>query len=109
MSQSTIVSFCDAVTLRTGTFIARPPGWPHYRANRAPSANVSQALARLLDHPIGAKKQRRRQGKAERVRGLEVDDQKKFSRKLNRQVGWLSALDDLVDESRGLPIDSSDI
>jgi hypothetical protein len=45
----------------------------------------------LFDHFIGADKQTGWYGKAERPRGLEIDDQLDFRRLLDRQLGWLFA------------------
>src|SRR5690348_3003188 len=48
----------------------------------------------LFDQLVGAALQRHRNGEAERLRGLEVDDELDFRGLLNRQVGWLFALED---------------
>src|SRR5262245_47539988 len=47
----------------------------------------------LLDHLVGAAKQRRRHGEAERLGGLEIDGQLYLSDLLDRQVGRLLALE----------------
>ena len=41
---------------------------------------------------------------AERLGGLEVDDQFEFGRRLHRQVGRLLALEDAVDVAGGAPV-----
>jgi hypothetical protein len=48
-----------------------------------------------FDHLIGAGEDRWRHGEAERLRGLEVDDQLEPRRLLNRQIRRLGALEDL--------------
>src|SRR5882724_2866496 len=53
--------------------------------------------------------QRLRDVQAERLRGLEVDDQLKLRRLLDGQVARLGALEDLVDEDRRAPPDIVDI
>src|SRR5664280_699343 len=51
----------------------------------------------LFDHLVGGGEQRRRNGKAERLGGLEIDRQFVLRRRLHRQVGRLLALEDAVD------------
>jgi hypothetical protein len=48
----------------------------------------------LFDDLVGAALQRHRNSEAERLRGLEVDDEPDFRGLLNRQIGWLFALED---------------
>ena len=54
----------------------------------------------LLYHPIRSQQQRRWDRAAERLGGLQVDDKIELRRLFDRQVGWLGALEDLVDEKR---------
>jgi hypothetical protein len=54
----------------------------------------------LFDHFIGAGKDRLRDGQAERLSGLEVDDQLELRGPLDRQVAGFGALEDLVHISR---------
>src|SRR5437762_14111095 len=55
--------------------------------------------AALFDHLAGAGKQRRLHGEAERLRGLELDDELKSGGKLYRQIGGLRAFENLVNQS----------
>src|SRR5262245_13289444 len=61
-----------------------------------------RTLHSLFDHLVGSGEQRRRNGKAKRLRGLEVDGQLVFGRRLDWHVGWLLALEDAIDISRGV-------
>ena len=65
------------------------PGWEG--ASRPNTANRPASL----DDLVGAGEDRWRHGEAERLRGLEVDHQLEFRRLLDRQIGWLGAVEDL--------------
>ena len=47
---------------------------------------IADIQSRLFDDLVGAGKQHRRHGEADRFRGLEVDDQLEFGRHLHRQI-----------------------
>ena len=71
---------------------------------RASSGWIAPAsLAHVFDHFIGNGKQCRRHGKAERLRGLQVDRDLVFCRRLHRQVGRLLALEDAVEVAGRAP------
>src|SRR5215470_15841405 len=59
--------------------------------------------APLLDHLIGPCQQRRRNGQAQSLRGLEVDDEFESSRLLNRKVSGLDAFENFVDVTSSAP------
>ena len=57
------------------------------------ATNAPQQIASLFDHLVGAADQRVRDGDAERLGGLQVDDHLDFSGLLDRQIGRLLALE----------------
>ena len=62
-----------------------------------------QQFAFLFDHLVDAGQHRRRHGKAEGFGGLEIHHQLEPGRPLDRQVGRLRTLENLVDENGGAP------
>src|SRR5262249_27836234 len=59
--------------------------------------HASQQKRTLFDHLAGAQQNRWGYRKAERLRGLEVDDHLKFCRKLHRKIARLGAAQDAID------------
>ena len=55
----------------------------------------------LIDHLIRAQHDRWGYGKAERLGGLEVQDDLEFCRQLNRKIARLGAAQNAIDISRG--------
>ena len=55
--------------------------------------HAPQQTTSLFDDLIGAREQRRRHGQAKRLGGLNVDDQLKFGRLLDGQIGRFRALE----------------
>jgi len=47
-----------------------------------------------LDHLVGGHEQHRRHGEAQRLRGLQIDDELELARSQHRQIGRLLALED---------------
>src|SRR5215469_10968417 len=66
------------------------------------SAATSNAdlLNRLVNDLVGTAEDRGRDGKAERSRGIEIDDQPEFTGRLDRQIGGMRAVEDLIDVTR---------
>jgi Domain of unknown function (DUF1330) len=62
------------------------------------------AVARLLDHLIGAGEHCRRHFKAERFGDPEIDHEFVFGRLLDRQVARLFALENAIDVAGGLAV-----
>jgi len=67
-----------------------------------PKADIKCAAANcsLFDHLVGSYDQVLWDCETERLGGLPIDDEIEFRRPLDRQVRWLSPLEDLVDKKR---------
>src|SRR5215475_10918892 len=57
-----------------------------------------QQTARLFDHLVGAREQRRGHGEAERIGGREINEEIEFGRLLDREFGWLRSTQNLIDQ-----------
>src|SRR5205823_11272200 len=66
---------------------------------------TSLRLAHSLDHLVGAGEHRGGEVQAERLGGFQIDDQLVLGGLLNRQVGGLGALKNLVDVGGGTTIE----
>src|SRR5215211_5396917 len=64
-------------------------------AGLAPAGSHQLCLAHLFDHLVGAAAQRQRNSDAERLGGLEVDDQLDLGGLLHRKIGRRIALENL--------------
>lgn len=69
----------------------------HLALHTAEAASVWPARRRLLDHLIRPCQQKGRNGKAERLGSLDIDEQFKPCRKFNRQIIWFGAAKDTID------------
>src|SRR6516162_3397652 len=65
---------------------------------------TSLRLAHSLDHLVGNREQRWRNGEAERLRSLEIDDQFELCRLHHRKVGRFGTLENPADIYAGLAI-----
>jgi hypothetical protein len=70
----------------------------------AMSALGQKRTSSLFNHLVGAGEQRRRHFEAECFRGLEIDHQLIFGRRLHWQVGWLLALEDAINIASGTSV-----
>ena len=66
--------------------------------------NRRRAWVGLLDHLVGARQQKRRNFDVLRLRGLQIDDELEFVRRLHRQVGGIGALEDAMHIGCGAPV-----
>src|SRR6266851_10531837 len=86
---------------RQHRLFGQPATIPQAVATAMPGA---RALPYSLDDLIGPQEERLRDRQAERLRGLEVDDQLELRRLLDRNIGRPSALQNLVHIGCGAPV-----
>jgi hypothetical protein len=61
-----------------------------------------QRTASLFDHIVGAREQRSRNDRADRLRGFEIDDELELRGLLHRKIGGFTAFEDGVHIARDL-------
>src|SRR5262249_11185321 len=79
------------------------PGVPTLKAGQKGS------LPKLFNHLVGTGEQRKRNGEAEGLGRLEVDDQFELDRRLNRQLARLLSAKNAIDIGRGASKQVDDI
>ena len=62
-----------------------------------------QQICSLLDHLVGTQKERFGDGQPQRLRRLEIDDEIKFGRLLDRDIAGFRPAQNLVDHPGGAP------
>src|SRR5437763_2854457 len=77
---------------------------PFTWAGLSPAGSHQLCLAHSLDHRVGTQRKCWRNVQSEHPRGLEIDDQLIFRRRLDRQVGRLLAFQDASDVHADLMI-----
>src|SRR5262249_31297463 len=84
------------------------PPYPQKRTRALPPGMSAMGQKRtsaiLFNQFVGAAEHRLRHGDAKRLRGLEVDNQFIFGRRLNRHVGRLFALQNAIDIGGCTPV-----
>ena len=70
------------------------------RAVEQGTPELGLLLGCLINDLVGTGKDRRRDGKAEQSSGIAIDGQPKLTGRLDRQIGGMRALEDLVDVTR---------
>src|SRR5215472_11736968 len=91
--------------------------WPKARQRPRPDAeNFGGEVswwplppASLFDHLVGAGEQRRRNLKAERLGGCQIDDELELGRLHHRQIGWLGAFQNAAGIDANLAINVREI
>src|SRR5207249_4760559 len=77
-----------------------PASWRPFLRDTPAHTRGSNPCARLANHLIRLEEEGRREGEAERLGGLEVDNQLELMGALHRQVGRFSAFQDFVHKDR---------
>jgi hypothetical protein len=93
--------------LAKGSFVSPAIGWRGDTTDDIDGFTFTSAatsapinFSRLINYLVGTGEDCRRDSKAERSRGIEIDGQPEFTGRLDRQIGGMRALEDLVDVTR---------
>ena len=76
----------------------------HVQCNSACPLCANSGHRRLFDHLVGDLLEMHRHVEAQRLGGLEIDDELIFRRRLHWHVGWFLALEDAVDVAGRAPV-----